>query len=74
MDVWDHVLSSRGVAWISSDKDAAALGWADGESTDAMFFLQLLEFSVLLSPLRTTLTLGTLVWLWEELFDGDDGY
>ncbi|KAH9825823.1 hypothetical protein Tdes44962_MAKER10149 [Teratosphaeria destructans] len=53
-------------------EDAAARGGTDGKSADAILSVQLLQFPLLLPPLRASLPLGTLVRLGEQLFDGDD--
>lgn len=52
----------------------AAFRRADWESTNAMLVLELIELSLLLSPLGASLTLGTFVRLGKELLDGDNRY
>jgi len=62
------------ITWISGNEDMAALfrrnGQADGKS---VFLLQSSEETLLFSPLMASLAFRTLVWFWEELFDGDNG-
>lgn len=69
---WNDILGGGSVARIAMNKDAATFGGADRETTNAVFFMQELQFSLLLAPLGASLFFATIVWLGEELFNGDD--
>lgn len=72
-DISRHDIHCRvGVAGIAVDEDAAALGRADREATDAVLCMQELELSLLLSPFGAVLSLITGVRFGEELFDRND--
>lgn len=61
----DDVLRRGGIARIAMDEDTSTFGRADGETTDAIFFMQELQLSLLLSPFGAALFLGAGVWLWK---------
>lgn len=72
-DIGDHVVGSAGVSWIASHKDMPSFRRTDGEATDSMLILQLLQLPLLLSPLGTSFSFCTFVRLGQKLFNGDDG-